>query len=300
MDFDHYRVFYYVGKYKSVTLAAQELFTSQPAVTRTIKTLEHELSCRLFIRSKKGMELTHEGEVLFEYVSASFNQLEKGESEIRRNTSTKEGSITIGATVTALDEFLFSFIKEFHINNPYIKFRIVSESTNNTLNKLRTGVIDVALITTPYHTFEDVEYIKVGKFKNVIVAGNEFQDLKNRIISVSELHNYPFIAMNQKTQLREYTDSFFLTHSIPISPTVQVDNAGLIIPFVRNNLGVAIVPYSLAKGSINRDEMFVIKTKEEIPDRYVYMVISKALPLSNATKTFVKEVKEKNKKESPE
>ena len=112
MDFDHYRVFYYVGKYKSVTLAAQELFTSQPAVTRTIKTLEHELSCRLFIRSKKGMELTHDGEVLFEYVSASFNQLEKGESEIRRNTSTKEGNITIGATVTALDEFLFSFIKE--------------------------------------------------------------------------------------------------------------------------------------------------------------------------------------------
>ena len=173
----------------------------------------------------------------------------------------------------------------------------MSESTNNTLNKLRTGVIDVALITTPHHSHEDVEYIKVTKFKNVIVAGNEFKELKDRVVNISELHNYPFIAMNQKTQLREYTDSFFLTHSIPINPTVQVDNAGLIIPFVRNNLGVAIVPYSLAKGSIERGEMFVVETKEEIPDRYVLMVVSKALPLSNATKTFVKEVKEKIKRE---
>ena len=76
MDFDNYRTFYYVGKYKSATLAAKELFTSQPAVTRTIKKLESELGCRLFVRSKKGMEFTLEGETLFEYVSASINQLE--------------------------------------------------------------------------------------------------------------------------------------------------------------------------------------------------------------------------------
>ena len=295
MDFDHYRTFYYVGKYKSVTLASQELFTSQPAVTRTIKTLEHELGCRLFIRSKKGMELTHEGEILFEYVSASFYQLEKGEAEIRKNTSSNEGNITIGATVTALDEFLFSFIKEFHKNNPNIKFRIVSESTNKTLIKLKSGMIDVALITTPYQTYDDVEYFKVGEFKNCIIAGNEYRYLENKELSLVSLKDYQFVAMNQKTQLREYTDSLFLSNSIAINPSIEVDSAGLIIPFVRNNLGLAIAPYSLARNSIERGEVFVLKTKEELPSRQVYMVISKALPLSNATKTFVKEVKNKAK-----
>ena len=118
MDFDYYRIFYYVGKYKSATLAAKELFTSQPAVTRTIKKLESELGCRLFVRSKKGMEFTSEGETLFEYVSASFNQLEKGETEVRKNTNESEGRVVIGATVTALDEFLFNFLDVFHKEHP--------------------------------------------------------------------------------------------------------------------------------------------------------------------------------------
>ena len=60
LNFDYYKVFYYVSKYGSLTRAAHVLMTSQPAVTRTIHNLENELGCRLFIRSKTGVELTPE------------------------------------------------------------------------------------------------------------------------------------------------------------------------------------------------------------------------------------------------
>ena len=55
-NFEHYRIFYYVAKYENLTKAASVLKTSQPAVTRTIHNLENDLGCRLFIRSKKGMQ----------------------------------------------------------------------------------------------------------------------------------------------------------------------------------------------------------------------------------------------------
>ena len=291
MDFDYYRIFYYVGKYKSVTLAAQELFTSQPAVTRTIKNLEHDLGCRLFIRSKKGMELTREGEVLFEYASASFNQLEKGEAEVRKNTSSKEGRITIGATVTALDEFLFRFIKAFHENNPNIKFKIVSESTNKTIDKLRNGVIDVALVTSPCETYQDVDYFTIGEFENIVCAGQSYKYLNEKENSITILQDHPFIAMSDKTQLREYTDHIFLSNGIPVNPSIEVDSAGLLIPFIRNNLGLSIVPTSLAKHSLEKEEVIKLNIKEQLPKRHVYMITSKVLPLSNATKIFIKEVK---------
>lgn len=296
MNFDYYRTFYYVGKFKSVTLASKELFTSQPAVTRTIKNLEHELGCRLFSRSKKGMELTRDGEILFGYVSASFNQLEKGELEIRKHTSSKEGHITIGATVTALDEFLFSFVKQFSQSYPNIKFKILSESTNKTIGKLRNGLIDVALITTPHQSFDDVEFYKIMEFKNILIAGNNFRYLADKEISLKSINDYPFVAMEEKTQLREYTNRLFLENSLLINPSIEVDSAGLLIPFVRNNLGLSIVPYSLAKNSIERGDLISLNVMENIPNRDVCLVTSKVLPLSNATRTFIKEIKNLAKK----
>ena len=239
MDFDYYRTFYYVGKYKSVTLAAKELFTSQPAVTRTIKKLEYELGCRLFVRSKKGMELTHEGEILFDYVSASFNQLEKGEAEIRKNTSVAEGRVAIGATVTALDEFLFGFLDEYHSINPNIKFKIYTQSTDATIEKVRSGLIDVALITSPCTIYPDVEYVKIKSFENVIVGGLKFAYLNdNAPIDISDIKDIPFVAMSSHTQLRQYVDEIFLNNNVAVSPQIEVDSADMVIPFVKNGFGL--------------------------------------------------------------
>ena len=295
MNFDYYRTFYFVGKYKSATLAAKELFTSQPAVTRAIKKLEYELGCRLFIRSKKGMDFTHEGEILFEYVSASFNQLEKGEAEVRKNTSDSEGRIVIGATVTALDEFLFEFLDKFHKSNPNIKYKIYTQSTDSTIAKLRSGVIDVALVTSPCATFSDVEYIKIASFENVIVCGSKFKSLIESPIPIGDLKKYPFVAMASHTQLRQYTSEIFLNHNIAVSPTIEVDSADVLIPFVKNNLGLSIVPLSLAKRAIDNQDVYIVKTKEALPLRNVFMVYSKVFPNSNTSKKFIKEPKKEIK-----
>ena len=70
-SFDYYRTFYYVAKYKNFTRAATMLLSSQPSVTRSIQNLESELGCRLFIRSRHGVTLTPEGDMLLPPVNAS-------------------------------------------------------------------------------------------------------------------------------------------------------------------------------------------------------------------------------------
>ena len=98
INLEYYKIFYYVGKYKSITKAAQMLYSSQPAVTRIIQKLENELECKLFVRSQAGMDFTQEGKTLFDYVSIAYNQLERGEDEIRR--CAVENNVTM---FTALD-----------------------------------------------------------------------------------------------------------------------------------------------------------------------------------------------------
>ena len=75
VSYDYYKIFYYVAKYRNITAAANALFLSQPTVSRTIQNLETELGCQLFIRSKKGVVLTPEGEILYRYVSRAHRSI---------------------------------------------------------------------------------------------------------------------------------------------------------------------------------------------------------------------------------
>ena len=79
MNYEYYKIFYYVGKHKNIPKAATELHSSQPAVSRVVQSMESELGCKLFVRNKNGVEFTKEGETLFEYVRIAQSQLNKGE-----------------------------------------------------------------------------------------------------------------------------------------------------------------------------------------------------------------------------
>ena len=85
ISYDYYRTFYYVAKYKSFTGAAEALLNSQPNITRTMKKLEKELGCTLFVRQRHGIALTPEGEKLYAHISVAFEHISYGEQEIARD-----------------------------------------------------------------------------------------------------------------------------------------------------------------------------------------------------------------------
>ena len=80
VNFEYYKIFYYVAKYKSITQAASLLYSSQPSISRMIKILEQELGCTLFIRTRKGVALTPEGEELFDHVAPACEELFVGKN----------------------------------------------------------------------------------------------------------------------------------------------------------------------------------------------------------------------------
>ena len=75
INYDYYRIFYYVAKYESVSRAAKFLYSNQPNVTRTIKNLETQLGCTLFSRSSRGMKLTPEGKKLYSHIKIAFEHI---------------------------------------------------------------------------------------------------------------------------------------------------------------------------------------------------------------------------------
>ena len=290
MNYEYYRMFYYVGKHKNLTRAAAELHTSQPAVTRTIQKLEKDLDCLLFVRSKAGVEFTHEGQILFDYVSAAHSQLMKGEEEVNQAAGAESGTIYIGTTVTALRGFLFSFLDHFHLEHPGIKFKISTDSTNGVIEKLRSGVVDLAFVSTPCSAAKVLPTKVLWQFNDILIAGSSYQQLQNRTLTASEVTMYPLVCLRKGMQLREFIDDYFAENGLSISPDIELDGADLIIPMVSHNFGVGFVPQNMAEDAIERGEVFRIRLAEELPARQICLITDPHHPRSRASRELSKAI----------
>ena len=80
INYDYYRIFYFVAKYGNISQAAKLLLNNQPNLTRTIKNLESELGCPLFSRTNRGMRLTPEGQKLYEHIKVAIEHIEAGDN----------------------------------------------------------------------------------------------------------------------------------------------------------------------------------------------------------------------------
>lgn len=290
MNYEYYKIFYYVGKHKNITRAAVEMYSSQPAVTRAIQNLETELGCRLFIRTKNGVEFTHEGKTLFDYVNIAHSQILKGENEVSRAISIENGTIYIGATVTALHGFLFDFLNEFHGAHPGIKFKINSGSNNGTIEKLKNGIVDIAFVSTPCNPSKELNATVIKSFNDILIAGESFKELKDKSLKLSEIKNYPFVCLRHSMQLRQFLDNFFADNDLSITPDIEADGADLLVPMISHNFGLGFVPQDMANDAIGRGEVFRIPLDKELPKRHICMITDPHHPHTNASRALIKQI----------
>ena len=95
-NLNYYKVFYTAAKYKNISKAADALYISQPAISKTLSKLEENLNCTLFYRTSRGITLTAEGQLLYERIQEAFQILESGEEELHRMNELELGQIRIG------------------------------------------------------------------------------------------------------------------------------------------------------------------------------------------------------------
>ena len=296
MNYEYCKIFYYVGKHKNITKAAAELYSSQPAVSRAIQGLEQELGCRLFVRNKSGVEFTHEGKILYEYASVAYSQLLKAEDEVSRSVSPEGGTIYIGTTITALYGYLFNILNDFREKHPKVKFKISTGSSDKTIEKLKNGIVDMSFVTTPFKNSNQLSTLKIREFKDILIAGRRFSDLKGRTLKLEDLSAYPLIGLEDGMQLREFVDDIFAKNNLTFVPDIEPDSAQLIVQMVRYNFGLGFVPESLAEEELEQGEVFKIDLENELPSRHVCLITDPHHPMTSASRELIRMINSKTKK----
>ena len=294
-NFEYYKIFYYVAKYENLTKAATALKTSQPAVTRTIHKLEGELGCRLFTRSKTGMKLTPEGRTFYGYVAAGCAQFFKGENDLSNLISLENGTIYISATETALHCYLFQAMEEFNSLYPNVRFKILNNSTTESVNAVKEGKVDLAFVSANLQVAKPLRMKILRKYRDILIAGMRFEELKagKEELSLKELVSYPWISLTAETITRRFLNEYFEKNGLTFMPDMELATTDMILPAVRHNLGLGFIPAEFADAELKSGQVFEIKVKEKLPERNIILIYDMEYPQSIAAKEFQKFLREK-------
>ena len=291
VNLDLYRVFYTVAKSGSLTKAAEELYISQPAVSRSIKQLETQLGVSLFTRTHRGMALSAQGgKVIFEEVERALSLLNEAENRIEEMKSSATGVIRIGASDTIFEYFLADKIVEFNERFPAVKFELMADFTPDTIEKLKADKCDVAFVNLPISPDPDLKlYGNCMRLNDVFVVGEKYKELIERTISLNELKNYPLILMDENTVARQSLNSFLSSLGVNLEPSIEVGSWDLMKRLVLRGMGVGVIPREYAEAQLKNGSLFEIKTDTTLPVRSVGMLLSKNAPVSYALHSFIQD-----------
>lgn len=292
VNFEYYKIFYYVAKYKNFTKAANVLGSGQPNVTRAMNCLEQEIHCTLFIRTNRGVKLTPEGAKLFEHVAVAMSQLQAAEAELTAGMGLENGSISIGASETALNIYLLDKLRAFHMQHPGIRLKIYNHSTPQAIRSIKNGEIDFAVVSTPTNADDPLKEIHVQSFRDILVGGRTFTALGSQELSLAELQNYPLICLGRETMTWQFYHDLFLSHGLELNPDTEVATADQILPLVKSDLGLAFLPESMAQEALRQRRIVQIRLREKIPERQICMVYDRQHPLSAAAQRLKNDILE--------
>ena len=291
VNLDLYQVFYTVAKSGSLTKAAEELYISQPAVSRSIKQLETQLGVTLFTRTLRGMTLSAQGgKVIFNEVERALALLGEAENRIEEMKKSATGTIRIGASDTIFEYFLADKIVDFHERFPGVKIELVADFTPDTIDKLKNDKIDVAFVNLPIETDEDVRlYGNCMRLNDIFITSDKYPELTNGRVAISELKKYPLITMDQNTVARKSLESFLSRLGLSFEPAIEVGSWELMKRLVKKGMGIGVVPREYTTRLLSEKALYEVQTDPVLPSRSVGMLLKKNAPVSYSLHCFIEE-----------
>ncbi len=283
IDLELYRIFYIVAKHKHMTRASEELHISQPAISQSIKKLEDQLGGTLFLRSNKGMELTSEGKMFFDYVKGALELISNAENEFTSFKDLSKGEIKIGASTTLTKIILMDSIKKFHKDYPNININITNDLTSNLIIDLQKGKLDFVIFNEGDVKETNIIIKKIRELKQGFVYNpNYFQD---RIKSLMELNTYPLILQKKESNSRKFLDYHTLQYNLLLQPKTEVVSQDLVLEFTEAGFGIGFSIIDLALH--NYPHLKELNINKSIPISNVFLAQNKHINLPFASKKLL-------------
>ena len=178
-------------------------------------------------------------------------------------------------------------LKQFHKKFPSVPIKVTNATSLSCVDLLEQGRVDLIVTNFPNARLNH-SYVQktVSHFHDVFIANPAYFHLEQKEIALSDLREYPILMLDRKSTTSEFLHNLFLQHQLELIPEIELSSNDLLIDLAKIGLGIAFIPdYCLTRQS--RD-LFILRTKEKLPQRQLVAAINPNLPVSASTEEFLK------------
>lgn len=288
MELRTLRYFVTVAEELNITNAAAKLNISQPPLSAQIKNLEYELDTVLFIRGKRHMQLTEPGQLLYRRAKEIVNLCDKAKEEILSLNSGISGTISIGVVEGTASVIAAEWFGGFSQKNPQVRFRIVNGGSDELIEKMRGGLISLAVISAPFDQIL-LNSIPVGNepIAAFISKKNLLASRKGSSIEIVHLKNQPLIVPARKTTVEAVYRWFRAEKSEP-NIFCETESCLDAIALAAMNVGISLLPRTEMLSDTNVVKKDLAGTDKSVEYFFVWL---KGHPLPTAEERFIDAVK---------
>ena len=242
MDLRTLRYFTVVAEELNITHAAERLCMSQPPLSNQMKAIEEELGVKLFIRGKRQLQLTDAGRLLLLRATQILDMSEKAQHEVMSLEGGMSGTINLGIVEGRAPFLIARWIAGFKEEFPNVKYSMWNGSSDDVLDRLRQGLVDLAVIAAPYDT-EHLEGITVGRGPWVAIMSrtNELALLPGDEIPLQSLAGKPLIVPSRPSRINAIR-SWFTEAGAEPSIICTLSNYLDAVAMSELDIGITIFP----------------------------------------------------------
>lgn len=243
MNLKQLRYFLVVAQERQLTSAAKLLYIAQPPLSYQMKQLEKELGTKLFIRESHGITLTEAGKVFQRYAQQVISLTQQTKEEMHKEQEGISGVIRLGLISSAGNIVPNRGIQKLTQYYPDMRFEILEDNTLNLIDKLRSQLIDIAIVRTPFN-MQGLNKVDIADDHMVAVYHLDHYQLPTKSLKISALANQPLILYRRFEAI--FNESFARAGVIPYY-AAKCDDARTAILWADRGMGIALVPQSIAK-----------------------------------------------------
>ncbi|URN96809.1 MAG: LysR family transcriptional regulator [Candidatus Pristimantibacillus lignocellulolyticus] len=289
-NYELYKVFYWAAKTGSLTKAAKSLYITQPSVSHAIKQLEESFGMTLFYRNSKGVALTQEGHILYSYIEQSQILITLAEEKLAALKNLESGELRIGGSDSLFKHYLLRYLEQFHQNFPAVKLQLIHGTTPEIISFLKEGKIDLGVVRMPI-VDPQLELKEGIQLQDCFVAGAHYAELKDVVLSLDKLIQYPLILFSRNSRARMAITELMQGYGYELKPAIEVGSVDLLIEFARKGLGISYVTREFVSKELEDGSLFEIRLDVELPPSQVGLMIMRNMPLSSAASSFIEHIK---------
>ena len=274
MDLKQLRTFRAVAELGSLSKAADRLRAAQPALSRHIKLLEHELRVELFVRNGRGMLLTSAGRMLLDRTTGLIRQIEQVSDDLKSANGNPSGRVILGLvpTVSAVlsGRFARRVINEF----PDVSLRIVESYGGHLVEWLHRGEMDLAIIYGPAVDLH-LQVQSIGR-EDIVAVGPPGSGLsKRKQVDLKWLVKQKLILPSISHGLRALLEKALAREKLKLDAMIEVNSYRAQISLMEEGLGYTLLPPSAIRTEVaakrlemaRRQSLGVARTDSRLADR---------------------------------